>query len=274
MTAAPRRRYPTAAEFEVLRALKEHHYLTVEQIMRETERDSLRAMQDRLTTLLRAGLVAKHERRSSNVMGPLRAGWSLTSRSKTYLQGAGMEVLPPRRPRPYTLDHCLTINDVLILAKELARTCPRTQLRDVRHDRNLRAMQPPLSVVPDGFLLFVVDTAQGRDEFPLLLEVDMNTTDRQPWQKKIEHYISFLGSELQLRLGTDVATVTIITPESWDRAEELKRWTESELVRQGASDLRELFYFTWLPPEISADDLFRSPRFLVAGQSGRATLLP
>src|SRR3712207_5258397 len=113
------RSYPTAAELAVLVVLKEHHYLTVDQVMLLTGRTSLRATQQRLRDLLEAGLVAKHDRRSSNVLRPLRAAWSLTSKSKAYLEAAEMVVLPPRQPRPYTLDHLLAVNDVLIRAKLL-----------------------------------------------------------------------------------------------------------------------------------------------------------
>src|SRR3954449_12253431 len=95
--AAGRKRYPTGAELAVLVALKDYHYLTVDQLMLLTGRTSLRAAQRRLTDLAAAGLIAKHDRRSSNVLQPLRAAWSLTGKSKAYLEGADMVVLPPRK---------------------------------------------------------------------------------------------------------------------------------------------------------------------------------
>src|SRR5512144_2823635 len=171
-------RYPSAAELEVLVALKEHHYLTVEQVLLVTGRSSLRASQQRLKELSDAGFVAKHDRRSSNALKPLRAAWSLTGKSKAYLEGAKMVVLPPRRPSPYTLDHVLAINDVLIRARVLATQCPTlVELLDLHHDRDLRTWTPPLSVVPDGFVHFAVATAAGRYSFPVLLELDMGTMD-------------------------------------------------------------------------------------------------
>src|SRR4051812_14422685 len=113
--------YPSAADLEILVALKDHHYLTVNHVMLATGRTSLRATQQRLKDLADAGLIAKHDRRSSNVLKPLRAAWSLTGKSKAYLEDTGMIVLPARRPRPYTLDHTLAVNDVLIRAAVLAR---------------------------------------------------------------------------------------------------------------------------------------------------------
>jgi hypothetical protein len=71
--ADPGPRYPSDAELAVLVALKEHHYLTVEQVMAVTGHRSLRAMQQRLKDLADAGLVQKHNRRSSQVTKPLRA---------------------------------------------------------------------------------------------------------------------------------------------------------------------------------------------------------
>lgn len=169
-------RYPSAAELEVLVTLKEHHYLTVDQVLLVTGRSSLRAAQQRLKELADAGFVAKHDRRSSDVRKPLRAAWSLTGRSKAYLEGAEMVVLPPRRPRPYTLDHVLAINDVLIRARVLAAQCPAlVELLDLHHDRDLRTWTPPLSVVSDGFVHFAVVTGAGRHSFPILVEVDLGT---------------------------------------------------------------------------------------------------
>src|SRR4051812_41495547 len=160
-------RYPSAAELEVLVALKEYHYLTVDQVMLATGRLSLRAAQQRLKDLADVGFVAKHDRRSSNVLQPLRAAWSLTGKSKRYLEGAGMVVLPPRRPRPYSLDHTLAINDVLIRAKALVTEHSQlVELHDLYHDRELPTWTPSLSVIPDGFLNFVLRTASGRMSFP------------------------------------------------------------------------------------------------------------
>src|SRR3954464_10818286 len=158
-------RYPSAAKLEVLIALKDYHYLTVEQVMLLTGRSSLRSSQHRLKELADAGFVLKHDRRSSNVLRPLRAAWSLTNKSKTYLEGADMIVLPPRLPRPYTLDHTLAINDVLIRARGLERTTAGIELQEWHHDRDLRTWRPTLSVIPDGFMHFVMTTPTGRHSF-------------------------------------------------------------------------------------------------------------
>jgi hypothetical protein len=48
---------------EVLTALKDYHFLTVEQIMLVTGRTSLRSSQNRLKDLADAGYVLKHDRR-------------------------------------------------------------------------------------------------------------------------------------------------------------------------------------------------------------------
>jgi Replication-relaxation len=270
------RRYPTAAEMEILVALKDYHYLTVEQVMLVMGRTSLRASQQRLKDLLDAGLVARHDRRSSNVLKPLRAAWSLTGKSKAYLEGAEMTVLPPRRPRPYTLDHFLTINDVLIRAKLLEEQYSAfVEVMIVLHDRDLKAWEPPLTVVPDGFIDFVVDTdRRGRESFPILLEVDMGTMDRVRWQDKVRRYLAFLDGQFQDAFETDVGTIAVIIRDDEKRLTDLKRWTEQELARAAAKDMGDLFYFTLFTDDLSPTDLFLSPRFLVAFSEGKASLLP
>ena len=258
-------RYPTAAELAVLVALKEYHYLTVDQVMLVTGRTSLRATQQRLKDLADAGLVAKHHRRSSNVLKPLRAAWSLTGKSKAYLEEADMVVLPPRRPKPYTLDHTLTINDVLILSRVLERTFrTNIRIRETYHERELRAWGPPLAVVPDGFIYFVVTADDGWHSFPVLLEIDMGTMDRRRWMEKVSRYVSFFNRGLPEAFHTDVATVAVVVNDAEKRVDDLRRWTEQQLTRQKAADCGELFYFAQLREGITAADFFLMPRFQVA----------
>jgi Replication-relaxation len=267
-------RYPSTAELEVLVALKDYHCLTVDQIMLLTGRTSLRSAQHRLTELADAGFVRKHDRRSSDVLRPLRAAWSLTARSKAYLEGADMIVLPPRQPRPYILDHTLTINEVLIRARLLERTTAGVELLEWQHDRNLRTWRPILTVVPDGFLHFAVATASGRHSFPVLLEVDMGTMDRKRWQEKVKRYLRFFTGEFQTVFHTDAATVAVIVNDTNKRVSDLKRWTELELTRSRAEGSGEIFYFTRLADDPSAEELFLSPRFQIAFKKTIDALLP
>jgi Replication-relaxation len=268
-------RYPTAAEMAVLVALKEHHYLTVEQVLLLTNRRSLRASQQQLTDLARAGYIRKHDRRSSNVLKPLRAAWSLTDKSKTYLEGAGMVVLTPHQPRPYTLDHLLAVNDVLISGRLLARQYPDiVELLEIQHDRELRTWQPKLTVVPDGFLHFALTTESGRVGFPIFLEVDMGTMDRRRWQEKISRYLRFLENDLPHVFGTDAATIAVAARTEQKRVTDLREWTEQELTRQNAADLGHLFYFSQLPVEISPADFFTTARWLLPFSTTPDSLLP
>jgi Replication-relaxation len=259
---------------DVLSALKDYHLLTVEQIMLLTGRTSLRSAQNRLKELADAGYILKHDRRSSNVLRPLRAAWSLTSQSKAYLEGAGMVVLPARHPRPYILDHTLTINEVLIKAQVLQRTTSGVELLEWHHDRNLRRWRPILSVVPDGFLHFAVSSSDGRHGYPILLEVDMGTVDRRRWQQKVKRYVQFFTGEFQTVFHTDAATVAVVVNDSEKRVTDLKRWTEWELGRLQAKASGEVFYFTQFTEDISPEDLFLTPRFQIAFDNGVDALLP
>jgi hypothetical protein len=78
---------------EFLAALKDYHFLTVEQLMLLTGRPSLRSSQRRLKELADQGFVLKHDRRSSNVLQPLRAAWSLTGPA---VPDPGRQQRPPR----------------------------------------------------------------------------------------------------------------------------------------------------------------------------------
>jgi hypothetical protein len=267
-------RYPSAAEMEVLVALKDYHFLTVDQIMLLTGRTSLRSSQRRLKELADAGFVLKHDRRSSNVLQPLRAAWSLTGKSKSYLEGAGMIVLPARHPRPYILDHTLAINEVLIKAQLLERTTTGVELLEWHHDRNLRRWRPILSLVPDAFLHFAVTTTSGRHSYPILLEVDMGTIDRRRWQQKIKRYVQFFTGEFQTVFKTDAATVAVVVSDTEKRVSDLKKWTEWELGKLQAKASGEVFYFTQLSDDLSAEELFLSPRFQVAFSNQTDALLP
>jgi hypothetical protein len=267
-------RYPTSAEMEALTALKDYHFLTVDQIMLLTDRASLRSSQRRLKELADAGFVLKHDRRSSNVLRPLRAAWSLTSKSKSYLEGAGMIVLPARHPRPYILDHTLGINEVVIKAHLLEQTTAGVELLEWHHDRNLRRWRPILSLVPDAFLHFAVTTPSGRHSYPILLEVDMGTIDRRRWQQKVKRYMQFFTGEFQTVFKTDAATVAVVVSDTEKRVSDLKRWTEWELGRLQAKASGEIFYFTQLTDDLSAEDFFLSPRFQIAFSNTRDALLP
>jgi hypothetical protein len=267
-------KYPSSAEMEVLVALKDYHFLTVDQIMLVTGRTSLRSAQNRLKELADAGFVVKHHRRSSNVLQPLRAAWSLTQKSKTYLEGADMIVLPPRDPRPYILDHTLALNDVLIRAHVLERTTPGVELLESYHDRELRSWRPVLSVVPDGFMHFAVTIPGSRHSFPVLLEVDMGTMDRRRWQEKVKRYLQFFAGEFQTVFHTDAATIAVVVSDTEKRVSDLKRWTELQLARMNAKVNGEIFYFTQLTDNVSTEDLFFSSRFQVAFHTATGALLP
>jgi hypothetical protein len=267
-------RYPSAAELEVLVALKDYHYLTVDQVMLVTGRPSLRSSQQRLKELADAGFVVKHHRRSSNVLQPLRAAWSLTGKSKSYLEGADMIVLPPRQPRPYTLDHALAVNDVLIRAHVLEQKTAGVALLERYHDRELRSWRPMLSVVPDGFMHFAVTTPTGRYSFPILLELDMGTMDGRRWQAKVRRYLQFFTGEFQTVFHTDAGIVAVVVIDTEKRVTDLRRWTERELIRANAKASGDIFYFTQLTDNVSAEDLFFSSRFQVAFHTATDALLP
>jgi hypothetical protein len=151
---------------------------------------------------------------------------------------------------------------------------PNVKLRTFAHDRDLRHLTPPLSLVPDGFLDFVIRTPTGKESFPILLEIDMGTMERVRWQEKIGRYLPFLAQELPQRFGTDVATIAVAVPNTWQRVRELKTWTEQALAQHNAAVHLGLFYFTRLEPGLTGQQVFLSRRWLIAGSHKTSHLVP
>jgi hypothetical protein len=108
----------------------------------------------------------------------------------------------------------------------------------------------------------------------VLLEVDMGTMDRRRWQEKVKRYLQFFTGEFRTVFHTDAATVAVVVSDIERRVTDLKRWTENELTRSGAKTHGELFYFTRLTDDLSAEDLFFTPRFQVGYSKRTEALLP
>jgi hypothetical protein len=98
--------------------------------------------------------------------------------------------------------------------------------------------------------------------------------DRRRWQEKVKRCLRFFTGEFQTVFHTDAATVAVIVNDTDKRVSDLKRWTELELTRSRAEGSGEIFYFTQLATDISAQNLFLSPRFQVAFSTTTDALLP
>jgi hypothetical protein len=73
---------------------------------------------------------------------------------------------------------------------------------------------------------------------------------------------------------TDAATVAVVVSDIAKRVTDLKRWTELELARSNAKAQGEIFYFTQLTDDLTAEDFFLSRCFWVAFSNTADVLLP
>jgi hypothetical protein len=87
-------------------------------------------------------------------------------------------------------------------------------------------------------------------------------------------YSFSLVSEFQTVFKTDAATVAVVVSDTEKRVSDLKKWTEWELGKLQAKASGEVFYFTQLSDDLSAEELFLSPRFQVAFSNQTDALLP
>src|SRR5436305_14451025 len=106
-------------------------YMTVDQVMLATGHTSLRKTQARLLTHSKEGIrgeinyLARIPRRTTEQNLHLKPAYTLTSKSKKYFeQKERAVILASLTPSPYTLDHSLAINDILLRALLLERNHP------------------------------------------------------------------------------------------------------------------------------------------------------
>jgi hypothetical protein len=256
--------YPSQTEEQILQTIKQYHYLTIDQIMLATNQTSLRGTQIRLKNLVDNGYLWRLERRNSEQNLPVKPAYTISNQAKIYLEKQGAVVLPSRKPSPYTLDHSLAINDILIRAFVLGRDKPeRYKLLKAEHDRDLRVKDVKLPLLPDGF--FEIADLEKHLSFPTLLEVDMDTEDKLRWQEKIEKYLTIFGKEAKRVFDFRHPDVLCVTKE--DHVAELKRWTEAVIDRKQFADHNKLFWFTHFPADETPEEFFLQEHFLRGGEN-------
>jgi hypothetical protein len=157
---------------------------------------------------------------------------------------------------------------------------------EMLHERTLkhRPVSVPVgtdakvSLVPDAFVVPRVETVEGPFRFPMCFEIDMATTDRKAWQRKIRAYIAVYGDHqtgpLLTSFGVRSLTVAVATPKGEARRVELQAWTEAVLAEVGKEHYGELFRFVGEDaPELSPWEFFTAPLWTVPFQSARVPLL-
>src|SRR5207302_632611 len=152
----------------------------------------------------------------------------------------------------------LSLNDVLIAAAQVAQVTPDYSLATFTHERVLKRMpykvtiwhgeqQEAVTVIPDAFLLFAKHLKNGRKQnIPILLELDRNTTEQRHFRRNLRARIEFLKEEgYKTLLGTTTVTFAYANSEVGSkRREELRAWARKELAATSEQRwLSNLFLF-------------------------------
>lgn len=267
----------TPAQLRILQALSSYHYLTQPQINLAAGYavSSASRCQSHIRALVASGFVDRR----------LIPGIELGQRPYLYtLSTAGWRMVadiePPRfRPAEFkeltlpTLQHTLTLNDVLISATRF--TTNNTDISLVRsiHDLALahsRAkvtfyastpsgsrIQETVSINPDAFIEFSLQLAQAKKKLykSLLLEIDRGTQVSKENERKLRRkmiaYVHYAvpGGEYQKQFAAENITIIYITTAGEKRRKQLLSWCADELSKQQLEYASGMFRFVDLPDE-------------------------
>jgi Replication-relaxation len=240
----------------ILRALGRYHLLMREQMTRLLYRPtSTTFVGEHLTRLTRDGYLRMERMPLALPVGGTPGYWTLREPGRRYVQEAGIEVSRgAQRPMtsPYHLWHLAELNDALIAFELLCRADERLVLDELRHDRELRQNAPRIvlsdgrvtTVIPDAWVnLTVSGVPMG-----IALELDRGTEDECQWRRKLAGLLALAAGPYQDAFRADSMTVAIIATGGTRRSAELRRWTETELLRLGKPHWGDLFWITAAVP--------------------------
>jgi hypothetical protein len=257
----------------LLRAFARYDYLTAEQIRRlRYSHGSLAYARTRLKRLADAAYLERLGQPHPARTGSAPTVFRLATRGYRVLAHLGVSAihLPRERPASYLFyRHALALNDLLIAAELMTRRHPSLTIPRLLHERALRrspvavrlATGRTVGVIPDAYLRFAATSIDGSGFwYDLLIEVDMGTTAQRAWRHKVEALVAFCAGPYQAVFDAASVTIAVLTPCGDDRAAELLRWTEAELIQLGAPSLGTWFCVAGLDPaRIPPQELFRSP---------------
>ena len=134
----------TGVDLEILQLVNEYHFLTVEQLIRlRYSKGSLTTVQTKLKALTENKYLDRRHLPHTGTGNTVYV-YNLTTKAQQYLQEAGFtgfsryrrsDILTVKLPH---LQHALSLNDVLIAARLLAKDVPAITLAEARHDLDLK----------------------------------------------------------------------------------------------------------------------------------------
>jgi hypothetical protein len=234
----------------------------------------VRNTQIKLKNLVEQKHIDRIDRGQTGVKGRLKPAYRLLTSGLAYATSQGMKVVLHDKPTDGHLNHVLAINDVILLGLELARSRDDIELKQIKHDFELKTMQ--LSLVPDAFLQFVVTKPDNKYSYPLLIEVDRGSESQTVIEKKIEAYLrftdNFRGGEYRDRFKKMSGTIVWFITGDMKRLLNIRETIEDILTRKNLKRLGQFFYLGRIEEKPAnatsdmADALFTSDHFLVPFQ--------
>jgi hypothetical protein len=131
-------------------------------------------------------------------------------------------------------------------------------------------------VIPDVYLVFSLARPDGRRvRFPLLLEHDRATEEKQHFRQRIRGYIALLKSEQYKELlGVGAVTIAFTTFTGQQRLEQMRAWTRQELeASQEAPNIGARFRFIALPCLPTPEQAWLEPRWYLPFEGSQAHAL-
>jgi hypothetical protein len=210
----------------------------------------------------------------------------LATRGRRYVTALGIDV--PSRHRPseaaqygyQAIQHSLAVSDVLIAAQILSRRQSGIVLAQFLHERALTRLLRRSTVVPDGWLDFHVRTGRTPFRACFALELDRGFHRQVAWRRKVAAILAWASAAGSYQKQFDTRSLTVLvvaTRVGWNqsqrvrRRDQLRAWTQTELVTQGATDQADLFRFSATDPSTaSPEELFLQPAWYRPDSNRRA----
>jgi hypothetical protein len=294
-------------ENEILKFVREYHFLTVAQLIRLHYRQgSLTHARVVLLELYNEGYLDRRSLPHTGKGQPVYI-YALATKGINYLKKQGFHSFSRYRPNELQqfqylhLEHVLYLNDFLIAGRNLTKVAPDITLAEMQHDLDLKRTPAKVTyvrrlsdgdyddervtLVPDAWLDFRLQLANSPKQRRkcIVVELDRGSeTHIADFKKKIRAYVhyAFPGGAYEKRFGTQSITVVFATTVGEHRANTMRLWCEQELKEQRLEQEASLFRFTALPQDelstqtgLDAKKLFLSDVWSIPSQEEKGTLL-
>jgi hypothetical protein len=286
----------TAIDFEILKLVKQFHFLTCDLLQTLRGLKSKPKLQTKLKRLYEAGFLDRRSLPSAGV-GAKEYIYALSTRGIRILEEQGLTGFSRFRPDEFRtfafpfLHHCISLNSLLAAAFTLERFVP-VSLTELRHDLDLRhspirvavdrrmpdgsRVNEKMSLVPDAWLDFrmVVPGSEKPRRRCIAIELDMGTAGASPMKQKFRsYYWCAISAEYKERFA-DRLIVAYTTTAGQARLKQLVAWCEQELTQQQLEREANLYRFCSLPQGgYTPQEIFCSPLWFKPFDSTPTSLL-